>query len=462
MNVDFVNWGVGSTGADLLAQIPVTPTTSDEVMLDNVRSSLARKLPVVRDFPAHDRLLSVAGGGPSLEDTWRDLKDVVVSVNGSLQFLLDKGVKPWAVAVMDPGAQMKDIVPRVNGVKYFIASVCDPSLFDYLEGMEIGLWHPGGCPGLLELLEERGKRFTMVSGGSTMGVRWLNLGYTLGFRDFALHGLDSSYRGERTHAYPDHTDGADHLIIHGYHTKLAFIRQVSDFWSMIDVFAERDVEPITIEMYGDGWLQERWAEFRALNPDAFRFKATTPDVEKRKYERMWEVDIYRKNSPGEHLVDGAIDELGIEPGHSVIDFGCGPARATQYLQDFGCEVLGIDIAENCRDKGVNIPFRLACLWALPDDIDPADWGYCCDVMEHIPPEHVDAVLAGIRRLSARGAFFNIAFFNDGFGNVIGERLHLTVRGLKWWIAKLKEHWSTVEVVDSVTDTLPRGVFKCLP
>lgn len=454
------DWGVGPSGAGLLSHFPTTPATSDEQMLANARVNLARRLPVIKPFPAHGTVLSVAGGGPSLADTWQDLKGAVAAVNGSLAFLVDKGVTPWGCAVMDPGQHMKDVVPRVPGVHYLIASVCDPSLFDHLEGLDVGIWHPGGAPGLRQVLEEvKGTNWTMVAGGSTMGVRWLNLGYTMGFRHFEFHGLDSSYRGEATHAYPDHTDGSDHLVVDGYHTKLAFVRQVSDFFAIVDAFSDHHVEPITIELHGDGWLQSRWREFRDLNPDAFRQRAATAEDEKRKYERMWTIPGYRVSSPGEDLVDAAVTALGMESGQSVIDFGCGPGRATKKLRDMGFTVLGLDIAENCRDEGMDFPFRLECLWNLPADIEPADWGYCCDVMEHIPPEHVDAVLAGIRAKTRKGAFFNIAFFHDGFGNVIGERLHLTVQPQSWWLDRLRQHWPMVEVVASIEDRLARSAIK---
>lgn len=454
------DWGVGTAGAGLLSQFPTSPATPDEVMQANARFNLDRKLPIIKPCKAHEELLSVAAGGPSLEDTWQDLKGVVVAVNGSLRFLLDKGVKPWGVAVMDPGPQMKDIVPRVEGVNYFVASICDPALFDHLEGLNVGIWHPGGSPGLREILEEkRGKNWTLVAGGSTMGVRWLNLGYTLGFRKFEFHGLDSNYRDGQSHAYPDHTDGSDHLIIDGYETKLAFVRQVSDFFAIMDAFSERDVEPITIELHGNGWLQHRWKAFREMHPDAFRVKAATAEEEKIKYEKMWGVELYRKVSPGEQLVPVALQELGMVPGESVIDFGCGPARATQKFQDLGFTVLGLDIAENCRDEGIDIPFRLECLWDLSEDIEPSDWGFCCDVMEHIPPEHVDKVLENIRSKTKKGVLFNIAFFNDGFGNMIGERLHLTVRDCQWWVDRLKAYWPDVRIVESFKDALPRAVFR---
>lgn len=463
MKSDLAEWGVGPAGAGLLSHFPVTPATPDDVMLANARAALKRRLPVIRPCESHDRVLSIAAGGPSLADTWQDMSGVVVAVNGSLGFLMERGVRPWGCGVMDPGPQMNDIVPRVEGVHYFIASVCDPSLFDHLQGLDVGVWHPGGAPGLRELLdEERGANWTMVSGASTMGLRWLTLGYVLGFRRFEFHGLDSSYREDgSTHAYPDHTDGADHLIIEGYRTKLAFVRQVSDFFAMLDYFMGPEVDPITIKIHGTGWLQERWSKFKELNPTTFDPVTHTVETERSKYERMWGQDVYRSRSPGEQLVPMAIEQLGIDAGDRVIDFGCGPARATQALRDFGCDVLGIDIAWNCRDEGIDVPLRVAPLWDLPEDIEEADFGLCCDVMEHIPVERVDAVLVGIRRLTKRGAFFNIAFAHDMFGELIGERLHLTVHGEGWWSAKLKQHWGEVESLTSF-DPKHRGVFVVRP
>ena len=454
-----MEWGVGPAGAGLLSQFPTTPVVSDEEMLANARASLDRGLPIVKPCEAHDLTLCIAAGGPSLQDTYRDLHGVVVAVNGSLKFLNDKEVPPWGCGVMDPGAHMPDIVPRVEGVHYLIGSICNPALFDHLEGMDVGLWHPGGVDGLWETLGTKRNSWTVVAGGSTMGLRWLNLGYVLGFRRFEFHGLDSSYRESGTHAYPDHTDDADHLVIEGYHTKLAFVRQVADFFAILDAFSGQDVDEISIEIKGTGWLQDRWHAFREENPDAFKLTKHTAETEREKYELMWEFDSYRYSSPGEHLVGVFLERMGAIPGDSVIDFGCGPGRATQKLQDAGLKVLGIDIAANCLDPDVSVPLRVECLWDFPDDIEVADWGYCCDVMEHIPPDKVDATLKGIRDRTKEGVFFNIAFQHDTHGEAVGKRLHLTVHSKGWWENKLREHWPRVELLGNFDDQ-PRAVFKC--
>jgi len=237
----------------VLSAAPVNTCVSDEQYAENIRSALSRGLPEIDPKKPHKHVMSIAAGGPSLEDTYKDLSGVVCAVNGSLSFLLSRGVKPWAVGVMDPRAHMADVVERVDGVFYFLASTCHPRLFDKLAGCNIGLWHPSGLPGLEDIL---GPERMMICGGTTMGLRWLNIGYFLGFRDFHAHGLDSSFRDGKTHAYPDHTDGVGHTQIYGYPTRQNFIQQVQDWAKTKEMFSRmpQDEQP-TIKLHGDGLLQ---------------------------------------------------------------------------------------------------------------------------------------------------------------------------------------------------------------
>lgn len=162
--------------------------------------------------------------------------------------------------------------------------------------------------------------------------------------------------------------------------------------------------------------------------------------ERTKYKRMWEVDLYRKSAPGEKLVDGAVRRLGMKPGDSVIDFGCGTGRPAAKFQALGMEAMGIDIADNCLDEGVEIPLAIQPLWELAPF--EAGFGFCTDVMEHIPPERVNDVLANIA-LTVGACYFQIATRPDSMGRIIGETLHLTVKDSKWWHRKLEEYFGSV-------------------
>lgn len=169
--------------------------------------------------------------------------------------------------------------------------------------------------------------------------------------------------------------------------------------------------------------------------------------ERNKYERMWDVAAYRKYAPGEAIAARAFRELDMKPGDTLADFGCGTGRPAAAMQRMGATVVGIDHAANCLDPNVNINFLKCNLWDLPPDLT-ADYGFCTDVMEHIPTEKVNEVLAGIRRVVQRKVFFQIATFEDGMGKHIGETLHLTVKGPDWWRDTLSSHWQVVTISGS--------------
>lgn len=173
-------------------------------------------------------------------------------------------------------------------------------------------------------------------------------------------------------------------------------------------------------------------------------------AELHKYERMWAHPAYRRWSPGLDCVPRAIEALGMKPGQSVIDFGAGTGRASEALAVAGLRVLAVDLAANCLDRDVAVPFVQACLWDMP--FMRADWAFCCDVLEHVPPEHAASVLARVCDAGSRGAFLSIATEPDGCGALIGEPLHLTVQPAAWWAAlapagaRVRETPGNVELV----------------
>jgi hypothetical protein len=248
---------IKNEGAGVISRVlnfaPVSTCVDDGQYAENIRSALSRGLPEVGPKFPHEHVMSIAAGGPSLADTYKELDGVICAVNGSLSFLLSKGVTPWGVGVMDPRPHMADVVERKEGVFYFIASTCHPRLFDHLSGLNVCLWHPLGLPDI-ESIAKGAQHF--IGGGTTMGLRWFNLGHFIGFRTFHGHGLDSSFRPEGTHAYPDHTDGFETLEMFGYRTRQNFVQQVSDWFEMRAMFASLpEADQPTIKLFGDGLLQ---------------------------------------------------------------------------------------------------------------------------------------------------------------------------------------------------------------
>jgi hypothetical protein len=168
--------------------------------------------------------------------------------------------------------------------------------------------------------------------------------------------------------------------------------------------------------------------------------------EQAKYEQVWAIPEYGRYSPGEKMLP--LFRQMVRKKSDLIDFGCGCARATKHLQDDGYDVLGVDFVDA---RETDVPFKHHDL-TKPLPVK-AEMGYCCDVMEHIEPENVDAVLANIMGAVER-CFFSIHFGPDHFGSVVGHPLHLTVAPFTWWLTKLKEHGK----VKDARDLIGEGVF----
>jgi len=155
--------------------------------------------------------------------------------------------------------------------------------------------------------------------------------------------------------------------------------------------------------------------------------------ERDKYRRMWERAEYRRYSPGLEAASRAFKQM--RAGQTLYDLGCGTGRAGDYFHANGMDVVLVDFAPNANES--KLPFVEACLWRM--ELPRRDWGFCADVMEHIPPEHVEAVLERIAACCSN-VYFQIHTEQDGCGRLIGETLHLTVQEPAWWFEKLRKYF----------------------
>lgn len=158
--------------------------------------------------------------------------------------------------------------------------------------------------------------------------------------------------------------------------------------------------------------------------------------EKAKYEVVWrdpEKDFVT------YFFDGFKGE--IRAGQTLIDFGCGTARVTRAFLAKGLNVTLVDISPYALDEEIRnllillsnqVHFIQACLWQLPKELKTASWIYCCDVLEHIPEDHLDLVLGQIAERMRIGGYFSICLKED-----------LTVKNKAWWEKKLAKYFSIV-------------------
>lgn len=161
-----------------------------------------------------------------------------------------------------------------------------------------------------------------------------------------------------------------------------------------------------------------------------------------KYRATWADPQYRVVSPGARHLAFALDWMQPDPYSSFTDWGCGTGRVASELYSRDFDVRLVDIAANAYEG--ELPFVEACLWSLPEDLGPTDYGFCADVMEHIPPERVDDVLSGIAHRTRKACFFQIALFHDHHFTGNGP-LHLSVFPPEWWVDRIAPHFASLEL-----------------
>lgn len=174
------------------------------------------------------------------------------------------------------------------------------------------------------------------------------------------------------------------------------------------------------------------------------------ETERAKYAEIWsDVPDYRKYSPGMENVSRFMDVMKPERGETLLDIGCGTGEAGLEFLNLGLDVRWLDIT----DAGLNsviptVRFIEKSLWSEWGSHWKFgyDYGFCCDVMEHIPTEYTMLVIDRIVS-NCRTSWFQIALVPDVFGAAIGQPLHLTVKPFSWWLERLKGAGKVVDARD---------------
>ena len=264
--------------------------------------------------------------------------------------------------------------------------------------------------------------YVLIGGGVSVGITTLVMAYAMGYRKIAIFGYDSSNEGVDTHAYEQPMNRTIPLceVEWGKKTYTCSMPMKGQAEAFPRWARELEKAGCKIDLYGEGLLQAMWNE--------------PPATEKQKYQYMWSNKLYRFDSPGENVAQTFLDLA--KPEGIVIDFGCGTGRGSKYIaENSDCNPILIDFADNCRDDDVcHLPF---IEWDLTKPVPVhAPYGFCTDVMEHIPPTDVDRVLRNILR-AADDVFFQICLVDDNFGDTIGQPLHLSVHPFDWWLGKFR-------------------------
>jgi len=188
----------------------VSETTRYEQALINCKTVKER----VDAEPRHDGRVCIVAFGPSLKHTWHTLRHErkafgakIVSVSGSHDFLIERGIIPDYHIEVDPREHKGFFTRNPHpDVTYWPASCCHPTLINNLveSGCKLALWHVYNSDTDRKIVDKNGPDPDgwLICGGGSVGCRAVNVMYTRGYRTFSMYGMDCSFDEHDQHAGP--------------------------------------------------------------------------------------------------------------------------------------------------------------------------------------------------------------------------------------------------------------------
>jgi SAM-dependent methyltransferase len=153
-----------------------------------------------------------------------------------------------------------------------------------------------------------------------------------------------------------------------------------------------------------------------------------------KYSALWSDGYQQANWQRlARLIQKERDPYSTKP--SIIDFGCGNGAALAFFRSKGYTVAGTDISSFVVDELRDNLFTVfhASLDSVPMIQDDAyTYGFCNDVIEHVPPTYITQSLDEMTRICSERLYISVCPTPAHNISKEGENLHLTIQPAAWW------------------------------
>jgi len=165
------------------------------------------------------------------------------------------------------------------------------------------------------------------------------------------------------------------------------------------------------------------------------------EIQKSVYDRIYQnAEGYNKFDSRKNLY---VDVYARSIDGPVLDAGCGEGIHLKRLIAAQVDAFGIDLSEVCCQKFLaGIPHRNEDIIAHAQGDARYSGAICMDVLEHIPPDLLEATLEALATLSP-SVLLGIANHSD-FQE--GVELHPIQEDSSWWLDRLGAHFSRCELI----------------
>jgi hypothetical protein len=372
--------------------------------------------------------IAVVNFGGSLNDTYKEILNFkhVITCSGAIKFLWEKGFRPeqfknWYHLDVDPREHKIKLLGKPHrGVQYLPASACHPKYFDYLKGYDVKMWHIFANTDIALRILPQGE--WALTGGSSVGLRTITMARFLGYRNQHIFGMDGCYHDKYgSHAAEHPNTPPKHVTteLNGktYRTTPSMLAVAKETAHELD-----ELPDINVKFYGEGIVQELMKGYGRKPAKSSLIALTRPVLITDEYKAMMkkyhEDVLYYGVGAGNYadLIKKLKESIKAD---SVLDYGCGKGYLAKSL-DF--PIWEYD----------------PCVPGKDESPRSADLVVCLDVLEHIEPECLSAVLADIARCTLKNAYFVIHTTAAKKTLPDGRNTHLIQKGSEWWRETLKE------------------------
>lgn len=415
-----------------------------EDRLQRMRDNIRREVPRLTTQPVSPEPVAIVGYGPTLKQTWKEIATPwVITTSGSHDFLMERGITPVWHVEFDPRDEKKVFIEKpCSDTTYCLASVCHEALFEHLKDNQVLLWHAcgGDAQKDCKIVNDTEDDGILLLGGSTSGLRAVMVAHVLGFRNFELYGLDCSY--EQGEIWAGKHVGQRHNIIEVECNGKRFESSDVMLNAADELFNSLFQLPgCKFVVHGESLFAERIKLF-GKNPDAARGDWWKP-LNSSNLTMM--IDSMAQTS--KLVISESYAELNRELHARSAEYGSYGARHLKEVQllmrlcgssdilDYGCGKRGLETA-----LGVKIKNYDPAIEGCTADPPPADIVVCADVLEHIEPESLHAVLRHLASKTKRVCFMEIATRKATKVLADGRNAHLLIKPASWWVSLLERYF----------------------
>ena len=439
------------------------PVARDDLLGQIKANAQRHDIPNLHPFEFNPRTFVYVGGGPTLKQFLDDVKakcederyDVYTS-NATCKYLLRKGIKPNYHIILDPKESKSKDVDYDEDVPLVLGLQCHPAVFDkslergkrikkFLAASQTGENGITDRECAKEACTPQDNQILGIGGGSMCGTRMMYLAAALGHRRIEYYGFDGSidYTPEQNvincYSYfkPRGENVLKTVASNGreFYTTVTMARQGEELPELMDQLPGLDVE-----IYGDSMLSNQLAIYKEVRKQlSVRITPEYLAMQKQMHSGNTEYGLSGQFSAPRVFMAGA-QMLRRNGTCAVLDYGCGQGTLVASIRRAFPDIPGLTYVE--YDPAIEVKSA---------EPRPADVVFCGDVMEHIEPECIDAVLKHIHSLAKSLAILVISLVPAQKNLPDGRNAHICLHKQDWWLSWVRKYFVIVESSVGQTD-----------